>query len=185
MANFGPNDSKYLLVVASISIILYFNFCSYRLWMDNCAVYDGFMISGCSTLRQGEWEVQGIRLTGSIASMTESTVVIFGLKETDYQKWDTYTIGQSAKTLADNFYTLNGSPILIQNGEVKSICVEKMDRPKFCRFYRHEQNEVWGTGNGEIEINVMEKCPSGTPLVQQSCYETLTVADCKANLIIW
>ena len=146
--------------------------------MDNCAVYDGFMISGCSTLRQGDWEVQGIRLTGTIESMTNSTVAIFGLKDTDYQKWETYGIGQTEKTLADNFYTLNGQAILL-DGPVKSICVERIDRPKFCRYYRNEQNEIWEYGNGEIEISVKDKCPDGRKLNEQSCYETLTAADCK------
>jgi len=156
--------------------------CSYRLWMDQCAVYDGFMTGGCTTLRQGEWEVGGIRLTGAIESMTNSTVAIFGLEETDYQIWNTYPIGSSAKTKSDNFYVLNGQALYFEPSRRESfICIERTSRPKFCRHFRHEQNVSWDL-NG-IEIRIQATCgKGGRVMVESNCYEPILPDDCKFEL---
>ena len=74
------------------------------MWVDNCAVYDGFMEEGCSTLKQGDVSVTGLRLSGSVDSLLNTTAVIVGLKETDYQVWNTFSVGDIVETAANSLY---------------------------------------------------------------------------------
>ncbi|XP_021966388.2 uncharacterized protein LOC110861563 [Folsomia candida] len=185
--NFGPHK----LSCVCISGI-------YRLWMDNCVVYDGFMDGGCSSLIVAAGEaadtvgvVSRLRFASGLESEEQewvnSTTAVFSASASrDYESWQAWEVGSRASTTADNFYTTHGDAFLLTSTPPR-ICVERKlkDWDEICRYFREENNQLWGPGG--IEVQVEENCaaPFGAkkiPLRSGSCYNIMRQQDSECTL---